>query len=168
VELAGKSVVVTGGAQGIGRALAEKFAAAGARGIVVADLNEEWVGKVADQISGVGVACNVSDPDQIESLVETAERAYGPIDIFCSNAGYADPGTLAQPRADWRNIVDVNLMAHVWAAQLVVPGMAERGEGYVVQTISSAALITGPCGPGYALTKHGALGGRCLLRRGGG
>jgi NAD(P)-dependent dehydrogenase (short-subunit alcohol dehydrogenase family) len=158
LELAGKSVVVTGGAQGIGRALAQKFAAAGARGVVVADLNEEWAGKVADEIGGLGVACNVGDPDQMASLVEQAERAYGPIDVFCSNAGYADPNSLAQPPAEWRNIVDANLMAHVWAAQLVVPGMAERGEGYMLQTISSAALITGPSGPGYALTKHGALG----------
>jgi NAD(P)-dependent dehydrogenase (short-subunit alcohol dehydrogenase family) len=158
VELAGKSVVVTGGAQGIGRALAEKFAAAGARGVVVADLDGEGARRVADDIAGVAVTCNVGDPEQIAELVRTAEQAYGPIDIFCSNAGYSDAVDLAQPLANWRNIVDVNLMAHVWAAQLVVPGMAERGEGYMMHTVSSAALITGPCGPGYALTKHGALG----------
>ena len=87
-------------------------------------------------------------------------EAYGPIDVFCSNAGYTDPapGDLAQDIDAWRNIVDVNLLSHVWAARLVVPEMLKRGQGKLLQTISSAALITGPSGPGYTLTKHGALG----------
>ena len=160
MNLAGKSVVVTGGAQGIGRALAERFAAKGARGVVVADLNGEWAARVAERVDGIGVSCDVGDPAAIAALVQTAQDAYGPIDVFCSNAGYTDPvpGDLAQPVDDWRRIVDVNLLAHVWAARLVVPAMAKRGEGYLLQTISSAALITGPSGPGYTLTKHGALG----------
>jgi NAD(P)-dependent dehydrogenase (short-subunit alcohol dehydrogenase family) len=160
MNLAGKSLVVTGGAQGIGRALVERFAAEGARGVVVADLNAEWAAKVAERVGGVGVACDVGDPEAIAALVRTAQDAYGPIDVFCSNAGYTDPvpGNLAQPIDDWRRIVDVNLLSHVWAARLVVPAMAERGAGYLLQTISSAALITGPSGPGYTLTKHGALG----------
>jgi NAD(P)-dependent dehydrogenase (short-subunit alcohol dehydrogenase family) len=160
MNLSGKSVVVTGGAQGIGRALAERFATEGARGIVVADLNAGWAAKVAERVGGIGVSCDVGDPAAIAALVRTAQDAYGPIDVFCSNAGYTDPvpGDLAQPIDDWRRIVDVNLMAHVWAARLVVPAMADRGEGYLLQTISSAALITGPSGPGYTLTKHGALG----------
>jgi len=160
MNIAGKSVVVTGGAQGIGRALVERFAAEGARGVVVADLNAEWAAKVAERVGGVGVSCDVGDPDAIAALVRTAHDAYGPIDVFCSNAGYTDPvpGDLGQPIDDWRRIVDVNLMAHVWAARLVVPAMAERGEGYLLQTISSAALITGPSAPGYTLSKHGALG----------
>jgi NAD(P)-dependent dehydrogenase (short-subunit alcohol dehydrogenase family) len=160
MKVAGKSVVVTGGAQGIGRALAERFAADGARGVVVADLDGEWAARVAERIGGVAVACDVGDPEAMASLVRTAEDAYGPIDVFCSNAGYTDPapGNLGQPIEDWRRIVDVNMLAHVWAARLVVPGMAERGEGYLLQTVSSAALITGPSAPGYTLTKHGALG----------
>jgi NAD(P)-dependent dehydrogenase (short-subunit alcohol dehydrogenase family) len=160
VQIAGKSVVVTGGAQGIGRALVERFAAEGARGIVVADLDARWAARVAERVGGVGVACDVGDPDSVAALVRTAEDAYGPIDVFCSNAGYTDPapGNLGQPVEDWRRIVDVNLLAHVWAARHVVPAMAARGEGYLLQTISSAALITGPSGPGYTLTKHGALG----------
>lgn len=160
VRLAGKSVVVTGGASGIGRALARRFAAEGARGVVVADLNEEWAVRVAESIGGIGVACDVGDPAQIAALVARAREAYGEIDVFCSNAGFTDPapGDLSQPPEAWQRIVDVNLMAHVWAAREVVPAMAERGEGYLLQTISSAALITGPSGPGYTLTKHGALG----------
>jgi NAD(P)-dependent dehydrogenase (short-subunit alcohol dehydrogenase family) len=160
VKAAGKSVVVTGGASGIGRALAERFAAEGARGVVVADINAEWAQKVATRIGGVGVGCDVGDPDAVAELARVAEQAFGPVDIFCSNAGFSDPapGDLGQPVDAWRRIVDVNLMAHVWAARAVVPSMLERGEGYLLQTISSAALITGPSAPGYTLTKHGALG----------
>ena len=160
MKVAGKSVIVTGGASGIGRALAERFAAEGARGVVVADIDAEWAHKVAVRIGGVGVGCDVGDPDAIESLVRTAEDAFGPVDIFCSNAGFTDPapGDISQPVDDWRRIVDVNMMAHVWAARAVLPSMLERGEGYLLQTISSAALITGPSGPGYTMTKHGALG----------
>jgi NAD(P)-dependent dehydrogenase (short-subunit alcohol dehydrogenase family) len=165
VELKSRSVVVTGGGNGIGKALAERLAVEGARGVVVADLNEEWAHYVAERIgaSGVpaiGVACDVGDPDAIGRLVDLAEDAHGPIDVFVSNAGYSDkaPGDLTPPPEAWRRIVDVNLLAHVWAAQRVVPGMIERGAGYLMQTISSAALITGPSAPGYTLTKHGALG----------
>jgi NAD(P)-dependent dehydrogenase (short-subunit alcohol dehydrogenase family) len=162
LKAAGKCVVVTGGASGIGRALAERFAAEGARGVVVADINAEWAKKVAERIGarGLGVGCDVSDPDAMNRLVSTAQGSFGPIDIFCSNAGFTDPapGDLGQPVSAWRRIVGVNLMAHVWAARAVVPSMLAHGEGYLLQTISSAALITGPSGPGYTMTKHGALG----------
>jgi NAD(P)-dependent dehydrogenase (short-subunit alcohol dehydrogenase family) len=162
VKLAGKSVVVTGGASGIGRALAERFAAEGARGVTVADIDAGWAHKVAMRLGeqGLGVGCDVSDPDAINRLVSTAEASFGPIDVFCSNAGFTDPapGDLSQPVSAWQRIVEVNMMAHVWAARAVVPSMLARGEGYLLQTISSAALITGPSGPGYTMTKHGALG----------
>lgn len=160
MKVAGKSVVVTGGANGIGRALAERFAAEGARGVVVADINAEWARKVAARVGGLGVGCDVADPAAIDGLVRAARDAFGPVDIFCSNAGFSDPapGDLSQPVDAWRRIVDVNLMAHVWAARAVLASMLDRGEGYLLQTISSAALITGPSGPGYTMTKHGALG----------
>jgi NAD(P)-dependent dehydrogenase (short-subunit alcohol dehydrogenase family) len=160
MKVEGKSVIVTGGASGIGRALAERFAAEGARGVVVADVNDEWAQKVAERIGGLAVRCDVGSPDAIADLVKTANVAYGPVDVFCSNAGFSDPapGDLNQPAEKWRHILDVNLLAHVWAAQQVVPSMIEQGGGYLLQTISSAALITGPSGPGYTLTKHGALG----------
>ena len=160
MKVAGKTVVVTGGASGIGRALAERFAAEGARGVVVADINAEWAQKIADRVGGLGVRCDVADPAAIASLVSAAEDAFGPVDVFCSNAGFSDPapGDLSQPVEAWQRIVDVNLMAHIWAARAVVPSMVTRGGGYLLQTISSAALITGPSGPGYTMTKHGALG----------
>ncbi|MCU1364439.1 MAG: dehydrogenase [Ilumatobacteraceae bacterium] len=160
MELRDAVVIVTGGASGIGRALAEAFAARGARGVVVADLDGEWAERVAARIGGLGVRCDVGDPAQIRALVDVAVATYGPVDVFCSNAGYSDPapGGLDGSPDDYRRITDVNLLAHVWAAQAVVPSMLERGGGYLLQTISSAALITGPSAPGYTLTKHGALG----------
>ena len=160
MRIADTCVVVTGGASGIGCALALRFAELGARGVVVADLNADAAVAVADRIGGIGVACDVADPDAIADVVRRAEVAFGPVDIFCSNAGYSDdPAPELTDSTDvFRRIVDVNLLAHVWAAQAVLPAMASRGNGYLLQTISSAALITGPSGPGYTLTKHGALG----------
>lgn len=164
MQVEGKSVVVTGGGNGIGRALALRFAQLGVRGVTIADLDGAWAQQAAARVEqagvpALGVACDVGDEAAIGALVDAAETAHGPVDIFCSNAGYSDEvGNLVQTVDSWRRIVDVNLMAHVWAARRVVPGMVDRGEGYLLQTVSSAALITGPSAPGYTMTKHGALG----------
>jgi NAD(P)-dependent dehydrogenase (short-subunit alcohol dehydrogenase family) len=158
LDLTDKCVVVTGGGHGIGRALAEAFADRGGR-VVVADVHADRAAKIADRIGGTSVVCDVGDPEQIRSLAETAERAYGPVEVFCSNAGIGDLGPdLGSTVEQIRTIVDVNQLSHVWAAQQVLPGMIERGHGYIVQTISSASLITGPSGLGYTMTKHAALG----------
>ncbi len=165
MDLKDKIVVVTGGGNGIGRALGLRFAAEGVGAVVIADIKAEWAHGTAEKIreSGtpaLGVGCDVGDPESVRALVDRAFESYGAVDVFCSNAGYTDPapGDLSQPVEAWRNIVDVNLLAHVWAARCVVPSMIERGGGYLLQTISSAALITGPSAPGYTLSKHGALG----------
>ena len=98
----GKSVVVTGGGNGIGRALALRFAALGCRGVTVADLDGDWAAQTAAHIEAAGVpssvvACDVGDPHQVAALVDAAEAAHGPVDIFCSNAGYTDKvGDLVQ------------------------------------------------------------------------
>lgn len=158
MDLNERCAVVTGGAHGIGRALAEELARRGAR-VVVADLNVERARRVADRIGGAAVECNVGSPEGIAHLVDTAQDAFGPVSVLCSNAGYSDSGDgLTLPPADLHRIVEVNLLSHVWAAQAVLPGMLERGEGWLIQTISSAALITGPSFMGYTLSKHGALG----------
>jgi NAD(P)-dependent dehydrogenase (short-subunit alcohol dehydrogenase family) len=156
----GKVVVVTGGASGIGRALATEFAHHGAKAVVVADINAEWATRVAERVGGLGIRCDVANRDSVIELVERATATYGPIDVFCSNAGIGDavPDSLFASRDQWERIVGVNMLAHVWAAQAVVPSMVERGAGYLLQTISSAALITGPSPAGYTTTKHGALG----------
>jgi NAD(P)-dependent dehydrogenase (short-subunit alcohol dehydrogenase family) len=158
VEVDGRCVIVTGGGHGIGRALAERFARAGAR-VVVADVDSARAHKIATRIGGLGTSCDVADRDRVFELVALAEAAFGPVKVFCSNAGITDPGPdLASTPAQIERIVAVNQLAHVWAAQAVVPAMVARGEGYLLQTVSSAALITGPSGLGYTMTKHGVLG----------
>jgi NAD(P)-dependent dehydrogenase (short-subunit alcohol dehydrogenase family) len=158
MDLRGSGAIVTGAGHGIGRALTERLAAEGAR-VVVADVDEARARKVARRVGGMAIACDVGDPDQVAALVKRAEAAVGPVDVVCSNAGILDPEpTLAAPPEQVRRVVEVNLLAHVWAAQAALPAMVERGRGWLVQTISSAALITGPSPMGYTLTKHGALG----------
>src|SRR5262245_15578818 len=156
MDLAERCVVVTGGGHGIGRALAERFAREGGR-VVVADVNVPRAEKIARRIDGLAVECDVSDAAAVADLVSRAEEAFGPVRVFCSNAGIVDPGPdLASTPEQVERIVGVNLLAHVWAAQHVVPSMVEQGEGYLVQTVSSAGLLAGVAGMGYTLTKHGA------------
>jgi NAD(P)-dependent dehydrogenase (short-subunit alcohol dehydrogenase family) len=158
VELAGASVVVTGGGHGIGRALAERFAAEGGR-VTVADVHGPRAEKVAARIGGLAVTCDVGDRAAVADLVARATAAHGPVDVFCSNAGILDRAPGLTPTAEQvEAITRVNLLAHVWAAQEVVPSMIERGGGHLVQTVSSAGLIAGVADMGYTFTKHGALG----------
>jgi NAD(P)-dependent dehydrogenase (short-subunit alcohol dehydrogenase family) len=158
MDVRGRAAIVTGGGHGIGRALAEALAERGAR-VAVADVHTARAEKVAARIGGIAVPCDVGDPGAVAALVATTEAAFGPIELAASNAGITDPGPdLASTVEQVRRIVDINLLAHVWMAQAVLPGMVERGHGALIQTISSAALITGPSGMGYTLTKHGALG----------
>ena len=158
MDLRGRCAIVTGGGHGIGRALAEALAERGAK-IVVADVNLERAEKVAQRIGGNASGCDVGNPDAVAALVSEATDAFGPVHVLCSNAGITDIGPdLASTPDQVRRIVDINLLAHVWAAQAVIPQMVEMGRGHLIQTISSAALITGPSGMGYTATKHGALG----------
>jgi NAD(P)-dependent dehydrogenase (short-subunit alcohol dehydrogenase family) len=158
MDFEGRTAVVTGGGHGIGRALAEALAARGAR-VVVADTHRERAAKIAARIGGLAVVCDVGDPDSIDLVVSAAMKNFGPVDIAVSNAGITDLGPdLDSTVPQVRRIVDVNLLAHVWMAQAVLPMMLERGSGALIQTVSSAALITGPSGMGYTMTKHGALG----------
>jgi NAD(P)-dependent dehydrogenase (short-subunit alcohol dehydrogenase family) len=158
MDLEGRCAIVTGGGHGIGRALVEALAARGAR-VVVADVNRERADKIATRVGGLAVSCDVADPSAVADLAEQAEDAFGPVTVAVSNAGVTDLGPDLDSTVDQvRRIVGVNLLAHVWLAQAVLPGMVERGSGALVQTVSSAALITGPSGMGYTLTKHGALG----------
>jgi len=158
LELASKCVVVTGGAHGIGRAMAEAFAARGAN-VVVADIQVERAGRVAERIGGLATACDVGDPSQVAALVAEAEDAFGPVDVFCSNAGIGDLGDgLSSTIEQLDRLMAIDLMSHLWAAKAVVPSMVERGGGHLVQTLSSAALISGPGPMAYTTAKHGALG----------
>jgi NAD(P)-dependent dehydrogenase (short-subunit alcohol dehydrogenase family) len=158
MRIEGKSVVVTGAASGIGAALARRFAAEGARGVVVADVQEEPLAEVAREIGdGLAVPCDVTDEGQIRALVERAEERFGPIDLFCSNAGIVVPGGADASDDTWRRSIDVNVMAHVYAARAVVPRMIDQGGGYLLQTASAAGLLTQIGSAPYSVTKHAAL-----------
>jgi NAD(P)-dependent dehydrogenase (short-subunit alcohol dehydrogenase family) len=157
MELGGKVAVVTGGASGIGAALCRRFADEGAKGVVVADLDGDAAAKVASEIDGRPVALDVSKQGEVERLVQEAEDAYGPVDLFCSNAGIGGGGGIEVPDEDWQRIWDVNLMAHVHAARAVVPGMVARGEGYLLNTASAAGLLANLGNAPYTVTKHAAV-----------
>jgi NAD(P)-dependent dehydrogenase (short-subunit alcohol dehydrogenase family) len=157
VKLAGKHAVVTGGANGIGRALAQEFTAEGAR-VVVADLDLERASELASEIGGLAVAVDVGDEASLCALVECAEREGGPIDLFCSNAGIGALGGVEVANEDWQKIWEVNVMAHVYAARAVLPSMLERGEGYLLNTASAAGLLTQIDSASYSTTKHAAVG----------
>ena len=129
MELAGKHVVVTGAASGIGRACATRFASEGAR-VVLADRDEARVGAVADEIGGLAVVTDVGREADIIALIAAAQERYGPIDLFFSNAGVAGPGGGPEaPDDELQATWQINVMAHVWAARALLPGWVERGEG---------------------------------------
>ncbi len=157
MKLAGKHTVVTGGANGIGRALCQKFAAEGAR-VVVADLDLERASEVAAEIGGLAVSTDVGDEVSLRALVERAEHDYGPIDLFCSNAGIGVLGGVEVANEDWQKLWDVNVMAHVYAARAVLPSMLERGAGYLLNTASAAGLLSQIDSACYSTTKHAAVG----------
>lgn len=157
MELKGKVAVVTGGASGIGAALARRFAREGAAGIVVADLDEAQAQAVAAEVGGLAVRTDVSVESEVQALIAQATEHYGRVDVLCSNAGIATGGGLQASNADWQRLWDVNLMAHVYGARAVVPQMLERGEGYLLQTASAAGLLSHPESAVYAVTKHAAV-----------
>ena len=158
MEIAGKTIVVTGAASGIGKAMALRFANEGAKLVVCSDLNEAGAIATAEQCGGVAFTTDVSKEADIQHLIDTVEADHGPIDIFCSNAGIGFPGGAETPNDQWQTIWDVNVMAHVWAARHVIPKMAQRGGGYLVNTASAAGLLSQIGSASYAVTKHAAVG----------
>jgi NAD(P)-dependent dehydrogenase (short-subunit alcohol dehydrogenase family) len=150
-------VIVTGGAHGIGQALATRFAQEGARAVVVADLDLAAAQQTAATLGGVAMACDVSREDDLRHLIDTVEYAHGPIGLFCSNAGISIEGGANVADADWRRIMDINFMSHVWAARHLVPKMINRGGGAFLQTVSAAGLLTQIGSAPYSVTKHAAL-----------
>ena len=153
-----KVVVVTGGASGIGRALSRRFAAEGARAVVVADIDADGARGVADEIRGLAVPTDVASEAGVARLVDQARSSYGDIDLFCSNAGICTVGGVDVADEEWQRIWQVNVMAHIYAVCAVLPGMLARGQGYLLQTVSAAGLLTQIGAAPYSVTKHAALG----------
>lgn len=163
MQVRDKIVLVTGGGHGIGRALARACHEAGARGVAVADLDGEAAAGVASAVGGVAITADVSEQAGVRAAVAETESRLGPIDLLCSNAGVAfsdAPGWMAtsQTEAQWERAWRVNVMAHVWGARAVLPGMIRRGGGYLLHTVSAAGLLNQIGDAAYSTTKHAALG----------
>ncbi|MCP4005827.1 MAG: SDR family oxidoreductase [bacterium] len=157
MEIRDRIAVITGGASGIGRGLAERFHADGARHIVVADRDEAGAQAVAKEVGGTAFGIDVSDERAIRELVEQTESNQGPIDLFVSNAGFVTIGGLEAPVEDLQRMWAVHVLAHLYAARAVIPGMVERGGGYLLNTASAAGLLSQFGSLHYAVTKHAAV-----------
>jgi NAD(P)-dependent dehydrogenase (short-subunit alcohol dehydrogenase family) len=155
--LTDKVVVVTGGGNGIGRALCRRFAVECAKAVVVVDLDAAAAERVADEIAGTAITADVSREEDVQSVVAQSIERHGAIDLFCSNAGIAVDGDEHTPTGEWQRCWDLNVMAHVFAARAVLPRMLARGAGYLLQTVSAAGLLTHPTSATYAVTKHASL-----------
>src|ERR1700744_253899 len=164
MQVAGKVVVVTGGANGIGRALCEAFHAACAAKGGVAALDHARAEAVAAVVNGAAFKCDVAQERNIRHVIEETEHKYGPIALFCSNAGIGagfDPLTVnAGGSSDepWARSWAIHVMAHVYAARHLIPRYKARGGGYFLNTISAAGLLSQVGSPAYSTTKHAAVG----------
>jgi len=157
MHLTGKVIVVTGGARGIGRALCQRFAREKPRGLIVADLDVAGARDTAAGCGGIGIGCDVSVEEDIRKTAAAALEQFGAIDLFCSNAGISIGGGEEVSNTDWQRIWMANMMAHVYAARAVLPAMLACGEGYLLQTVSAAGLLSAIGSAPYSVTKHAAL-----------
>lgn len=159
MRLDGRTVVVTGAAGGIGRALALRCAAEGAR-VAATDIQYEPLQRVANELGAghLAVAADVTDEEALGALISQVESELGPVEVFFANAGVAigeDP--VSTPDEVWDLAFGVNIRAHILAARRLLPGWLERGEGYFVATASAAGLLTQIGSAPYAVTKHAAV-----------
>ena len=158
MDLSDRVAVITGAASGIGAACARAFAAKGAL-VAVVDRNTDGATAVAGEVKGIAVGCDVSDEASVSAMVSEVEDRLGPIDILFNNAGVATGGDiLAVDPSVWDEQWAINVMAHVYAIRAVLPGMLERGDGYIVHTASMAGILTTHGNATYAATKHAVVG----------
>lgn len=157
MDLRNKVVVITGAGSGIGEAMARRFAAESPTGLVLADINATAVEMVASSLGALAQTTDVSQPEDNRRLIETTENAFGPIDLFCANAGIGFAGDEQADVDRWDRMWRVNTMSHIHAARYLIPGWMARGEGYFLSTASAAGLLTNLRAAQYSVTKHAAV-----------
>ena len=162
MQIADRVIVVTGAASGIGRGLAQRFAAEGARAVVAVDYDGPGAAEVAAALAAsgttsLGLQVDVSVETALVAAIDRTEAEFGAIDLFCSNAGILAIGGEELPDDEWRRMIDVNVMAHIYAARNLVPKILERGDGCLLNTCSAAGLLTQIGSAPYSVTKHAAL-----------
>lgn len=157
MEIRDRVVVITGGASGIGAAMARRFAHEGARVVVVADIDAAGAESVAGEVGGDAYVLDVSDEDATAEMIRGVDRDHGRLDILCLNAGIPTSGSVDAPNEDWQRTWEINVMAHVYATRHALPAMLDRGEGYIVTTASAAGLLTNIGAAPYSVTKHAAV-----------
>lgn len=158
MELRDRVVIITGGSGGIGKAMAEAFLAEGAKAIMLADLHADAVAAAAEEIGCDGMACDVTKEDQVAALVAATEAKHGAVDVFCSNAGAGGTGLLTDASNEvWQQQWELHVMSHLYAARAVLPGMIERGSGYLLNTASAAGLLAALGSGPYTVTKAAAV-----------
>ena len=161
MDIGGKVAIVTGGAYGIGRAIALALADAGAS-VCVFDRSGEALQAVVGEVEAkhpgraIGAVGNAANTDDISSVLRQTREAFGPIDLYCSNAGVASPGVALDDKA-WSESMETNLLAHIRAADLLLPEWQQRGSGYFLITASAAGLTTQLGDVAYSVTKHAAV-----------
>jgi NAD(P)-dependent dehydrogenase (short-subunit alcohol dehydrogenase family) len=163
MQVNGAVCVVTGAANGIGAALAQRFCKEGAAAVIVVDRDAQRIQAVAETISGRAFVVDVRDEKQIAEMVHQVIRDFGGIDLFCSNAGIiaadGEPWwATSSPNDVWQAMWEIHVMAHVYAARACLPHMLERGSGYFLNTVSAAGLLNQAGTAAYATTKHAAIG----------
>ena len=158
MELQNKVVIITGGNGGIGKAMAKAFLSEGAKAIMLADLNADAVSQAAEEIGCDGMTCDVTNEAQVAALVEATTEKYGQVDVFCSNAGAGGTGVLTDATNDvWQQQWELHVMSHLYAARAVLPGMIQRGDGYLLNTASAAGLLAALGSGPYTVTKAAAV-----------
>ena len=156
MDLQGKTTLVTGGGSGIGAEMCRRFTDEGAT-VVVADLDEDSALDVAEEIDGTALVVDVGSAEENARMIAEAEDAVGPIDLLCLNAGIGNGGGVDAPDESWDQAWRVNVMSHVWATRAWLPGVIERGEGYLLATASAAGMLTNIGAAPYSVTKHAVL-----------
>ncbi|MFU1683066.1 SDR family NAD(P)-dependent oxidoreductase [Phaeobacter piscinae] len=158
MDLHGKTIVITGAATGIGRALAIAMTGCNPKHIICADLDRLGAQRTADEIGGRAYTLDVGSDHAIAAMIDVIEHEIAPIDVFCSNAGSFGIGGLETSLTDWQQSWDINVMAHVSAARHLVPRMIKRGGGHFLNIASAAGLLNQIGAVSYGVSKHAAVG----------